>query len=53
MSSSFHKQLKNFVLVTKQYSHCHDESSKNAVLCSLQVYFQIFFNENLYNIEFF
>lgn len=34
---SFHKQLKNFIVSAKQYSHCHDELSLNAVICSLQV----------------
>ncbi|XP_003247737.1 uncharacterized protein LOC100576041 [Acyrthosiphon pisum] len=37
MPPSFHNHLKNFVVAAKQYSYCHDESSFNGVLCSLQI----------------
>lgn len=37
LSSSFHNRLKNFVIASKQYSYCQNESSSNSVLCSLQV----------------
>lgn len=39
-SPSFDNNLKNFNIATRRYLHFHDESSINAVLCSLQVCFK-------------
>uniref|UniRef100_A0A2H8TVK4 Protein CIP2A n=1 Tax=Melanaphis sacchari TaxID=742174 RepID=A0A2H8TVK4_9HEMI len=41
ISPSFHNHLKNFIIAAKQYSYCHDESSLNGVLCSLQILGQL------------
>lgn len=48
ISPSFHNHLKNFIIASKQYSYCHDESSLNGVLCSLQILGQLS-NECIFN----
>ncbi|XP_060834763.1 uncharacterized protein LOC132917839 [Rhopalosiphum padi] len=48
ISPSFHNHLKNFIIAAKQYSCCHDESSLNGVLCSLQILGQLS-NEFIFN----
>lgn len=37
VSPSFSNNLTNFNIAARQYLNFHDESSVNAVLCSLQV----------------